>query len=478
METAFDVVVVGAGPGGMAAAVGAADAGARVLVVEALAEIGGNAIWSTGYLAFTGFAMQDEAGVVDSEERFLDDARREVELQRERYGIIWDEALTRRFITLSGDTFRFLRRYGVEFNRFIRRPLQHTADRMVDLSDTFSLQRAFEQAFTERGVSVRLQTRVERLRTEGGRVAGVDAHGPDGAIELAASRGVVLTTGGYQAGVEVRRRYQPEHLATTPYLGVPTCRGDGHRMGQAVGADLINMTMVQPLVIVASALVEDSIAVNADGRRFHDEAGPYDDRVAALLAQRDRLAYYVFDDHTARQKRHLLDQMPEPGTSAATITELAATIGCAGAALEETVATWNALVVSTADRDPDFGRVVMPAERHAITAPPYHAVRMVLGVNFPAGGFRTTDHMAVLDVFGRPIPGLWAAGDTVGGVNPCLGLGGIHISSAMTLGFVAGAAAARGVVGEPTQLAEVSEPLPPRAMTRMAIVDSAELAGP
>ncbi len=157
---------------------------------------------------------------------------------------------------------------------------------------------------------------------------------------------------------------------------------------------------------------------------------------------------------------------------------MAATIGCAAAALENTIDTWNACVASSADRDPDFGRVVMPADRHAIMTPPYHAARMVLGVNFPAGGFRTTDRMAVLDVFARPIPGLWAAGDTVGGVNPCLGLGGIHISSAMTLGFVAGAAAATGVVGEPTRLPEAAEPLPPRAMTTMAIVDTDETAAP
>ena len=477
MDTTFDVVVVGAGPGGMAAAVAAADEGARVVLIEALDEIGGNAIWSTGYMAFTGFEMQAASGIDDSEERFLDDARREVELQRERYGIVWDEELTRQFIARSGDTYRFLTRHGVEFRRFIQRPLQHTADRMVDLVDTFSLQRAFGQALAERAVTIELRTRARRLRTDGGRVTGVETDAPTGAVYFGATRGVVLTSGGYQAGVDMRRRYQPEHLATTPYLGVATCRGDGHRMGQAVGADLVNMTMVQPLVIVASALVEDSIAVNLDGRRFHDEAGPYDDRVAALLEQRDRRAFYVFDDDTARQRQHVFDQMPEAGVSAATIEELAATIGCPPSVLRETVVAWNELLRSKAERDPAFGRVVLPADRRGIRVPPFHAARMVLGVNFPSGGFRTTDRMAVVDVFGEPIGGLWAAGDTVGGVNPCLGLGGIHISSAMTLGFVAGRAVATGEVGRVHPLPPVSEPPPPRAPTRMAIVDVATSAG-
>jgi predicted oxidoreductase len=96
---------------------------------------------------------------------------------------------------------------------------------------------------------------------------------------------------------------------------------------------------------------------------------------------------------------------------------------------------------------------------------------MVIGVNFPAGGFRTTSELAVVDVDGAPIPGLWAAGDTVAGVNPCLGLGGIHICSALTLGFVAGAAAAAGRTGDVRPLPRLEEPPPPRATTRMAIVE-------
>ena len=279
----FDVVVVGAGPAGMAAAVAAAESGARVVVLEALDEIDGNAIWSTGYLAFSGFDMQHRAGVSDSVERFFDDAAAEVARQRERYGIVWDEVLTRRFIEGSADTYRYRREHGVAFNRFIERPHQRTAHRMVDLADTFSLQRAFVAAFADCGVEVRHRHRGRRLVVADGIVTGIDVETPDGPSRFHA-RAVVLATGGYQAGIELRRRYQPEHLATTPYLGVPTCRGDGHVMGQAVGGDLINMTMVQPLVIVGSALVEDSIAVNSAGVRFHDGAA----EVPALPLARSR----------------------------------------------------------------------------------------------------------------------------------------------------------------------------------------------
>ena len=210
----------------------------------------------------------------------VSDARAEVERQRELYGIVWDEALTRLYAARSAAVYRFLRKYGVSFERLIERPLQHTVHRMAKLDDTFALRPAYQKAFDERGVTVHLQTRGTQLVTEAGRVTGILAEDAKGIRRhYAARRGVVLTTGGYQAGAKLRRRYQPEHLALTPYLGVSTCRGDGHLMGQSVGGDLINMTMVQPLVMVASSFVEDAIAVNLSGERFHDEAGPYDDRV-------------------------------------------------------------------------------------------------------------------------------------------------------------------------------------------------------
>ena len=93
---------------------------------------GGNAIWSTGYLAFCDFAMQHEAGISDSVDAFLADAAAEVDRQRDRYGIVWDRELTRLYAERSSATFDFLRRYGVTFERFIRRPQQHTIDRMVE----------------------------------------------------------------------------------------------------------------------------------------------------------------------------------------------------------------------------------------------------------------------------------------------------------------------------------------------------------
>ena len=290
------------------------------------------------------------------------------------------------------------------------------------------------------------------------------AGAPAGGV-VHADRAVILAAGGYQANHALRSRYQPGYLAGTPYLGVDTDRGDGHLMGQAVGGDLINMTMIPPLVMVASALVEDSIAVDASGRRFHDEAGPYDERVAALEGVAERRAFYVFDNRVYRLRRDLVEQMPEPAVSAATVEELAGLIGCPPATLAGTVTDWNATVTSEADRDPAYGRVVFGSPRVGVTQPPLWASPMVVGINFPAGGFRVSLDCEVFDVFGNVIPGLFAVGDCVGGIAPAIGLGGVKISSAVTLGRIAGRVAAgdRRTAGDPAASPAPGSPADPTA---------------
>lgn len=437
-----DVVVAGGGPGGCAAALEGARAGASVILLEALDSVGGNAARSTGYMAFADFAAQHDAGISDSPEAYLADMVAEAALQEERYGVIFDTELARLYAEQSADAYRFLVDLGFGFGRFVPRPRQHTIDRMMDVAEVAMFRSLFAAALTEAGVDVRRGVRARRLTTRPGRVTGVVAEPPGEVIE--ANGGVVLAAGGYQANHALRARYQPRYMASTPYLGVDSDQGDGHLMGQAVGGDLINMTMIPPLVMVASALAEDSIAVDSSGRRFHDEAGPYDERVAALEATDGRRAFYVFDDRVHRARRDLVGQMPEPAVSAAGPEELAELIGCPPAALAATIAEWNATVSSGTDRDPAFGRVVFGATRLGISQPPLWASPMVVGVNFPAGGFRVSLDCEVIDVFGDVIPGLFAVGDCVGGIAPAIGLGGVKISSAVTLGRIAGRVAAGG----------------------------------
>ncbi len=440
MET-FDVVVVGGGPGGAASALAAARSGASVVLLEADKQLGGNAARSTGYVAFADFDMQADNGTGDSPEQYLADMKAEIDRQKHRYGLIFDVDLARRYAEDSAETYRELIELGFRFDRFLPRPVQHTVDRMVSVADTAMFTECFASALAEAGVEVRYKTRALRLLKDGDRVSGVAS---DTRRRFGAANGVILAAGGYQANSDLRSRFQPEAKASTPYLGSELCRGDGHLMGLAVGGDLINMTMIPPLVMVGSALVEDAIAVNHEGLRFHDEAGPYDDRVAALEAQPDQQAWYVFDNRIAQEKAQLVAEMPESAVSGADAAELSAAIGCEANSLSQTLGRWNHTVQSGTDRDPEFGRVIFGEPRTGIVEPPLWAAPMVVGINFPAGGFRVNADMRVLDVFGDAIPGLYAVGDCVGGVSPAIGLGGVKITAALTLGRVAGQVVANG----------------------------------
>ncbi|SHK53084.1 fumarate reductase flavoprotein subunit [Pseudonocardia thermophila] len=467
-----DVVVLGTGPAGMAAVSAAAAEGVEVVAVEPMQHIGGNAVWSTGYLAFVGSQMQADQGIVDDVETFVQDARRMVDLAKDQFGVIWDEDIVRLFARESAETYRILTDRGVRFTRFIPRPKQHSIDRMAAIEDTWMLARAFQPDFERPNVKALYGHLGKRLTTQDGRVTGVVVAPVDGGepFTVTARSAVVLASGGYQSNPALRQRYQPEFIARGPYLGIDTCRGDGHLMGQAIGGDLINMTFVPPLVIVSSSVVEDAIAVNTAGVRFHDEAGPYEERVKRLHEQPQRRAFYVMDHVVATEKATLLSQMPEPPVQAGTLPELAELIGVPADALVATVERWNAFLASDATVDPDFGRVVLPPGRRRCATGPFTAVPMIEGINFCSGGFTTTTDMQVVDVFGDAIRGLFAAGDCAGGLNPVADLGGIHICGGLTLGRIAGRAAARGVHDPNRKPGVQGHSLPSMLDTRIALV--------
>jgi succinate dehydrogenase/fumarate reductase flavoprotein subunit len=410
-----EIAVVGAGPSGMAAAFAATRAGADVLVVERAGNVGGNAVFSTGWVALVGTAAQREGGVDDSVERFLDDAAAELERERVNFPIYYDEALTRRYAEESPRAYEFLLELGMKFARLVPRPKQHSVDRLHAI-DTAA---ALETRLAKVPCQVKLKTGAERLLVVDGRIAGVRVVDETTweTTDVLADRGVILAAGGFQANPALRQRAQPGELHRAPYMGLNTCQGDGHLMGDAVGGDLVNMTVVPLVVRAQSGLIEDCIAVNRAGVRFSDEAGPYAERLAVLQEQEGGIGYYVTDDLTYRRRADIIELMPVEPVRAATLGKLAEQIGCPADALVASVERWNDFLASDADPDPDFGRVVLPEGRRPISEPPFLALQMVPGILFPGGGFRTTLDMQVVNCFDEPIPGLYAVGDCAGGVK-------------------------------------------------------------
>lgn len=435
-----DVAVLGAGPSGCSAGVEAVRAGAGVIIVEATGELGGNGAFSTGYMAFANSELQRRQGIVDSADLLVDDMVREVELQRSAgYEPAFSLELAHRYASESASAYEFLVSLGFEFGRFIPRPRVHTVDRLLALKSPAQFRELFTLACDGLGIKTMLRHRATQLIMSDGRVAGVVVKRSDGdEVELRAAKGVIVATGGFQANRDMRSRYRPQMNVTLPYKGIDTAYGDGQRMLEAVGCELVNMEMIVEQVQAASRFVEDCIAVNEAGNRFHDETGPYLERRTKLSEQLGGIGYYVFDERAAQRHAQLIAEMPGPPKQFASVSEVARGIGCVSSELEQTISGWNALVESTATRDPDFGRVVFPDPRVGFRGPPFFVIRMGLGVMPTVGGARVTTNLKALHADGAVIPGVFAVGDSMGLLNPAAGLGGIHLGSGVTLGRAAG----------------------------------------
>lgn len=441
-----DLAVLGAGPSGLTAAHTAALAGAEVMIIDATGTLGGNGAFSSGYMAFADTSLQREHLIDDSPELFLHDMIDEAGRKRADFDPHFNLLVARRFAERSAEAFDYLCGLGFSFGRFVPRPNQHSVSRMLSLRDATEFNTVFGKVIEAAKIRTMFWSRARDLLSEGGVIRGARVSGPSGQdFEVRAERTIVCT-GGYQASAELRARYQPRFDSHSPYQGLDTIVGDGQMMIERAGGELVNMHVVPELVKISSRLVEECIAVNESGRRFCDEAGPYSERVAALRRQAGGMGYFLFDEITRQRLPQLIADLPGTARQASTIAGVARLIGAPADVLESTVARWNSVVESGADRDPEFGRVVFPDPRAGIRRAPFSVVRMKIGTDISAGGGLVSPDLQVLRADGSPVPNLYAAGDCCGAVNAAAGLGGIHLASAVTLARVA----AQAAVGAPS----------------------------
>ena len=194
--------------------------------------------------------------------------------------------------------------------------------------------------------------------------------------------------------------------------------------------------MIPPIVAVAWALTDEAIAVNSHGHRFHDEAGSYQYRIEMLQKQSGHSAHYIFDNTTAVNKKHYVNQLGGKVFQADSLEKLAAQIELPASELVNTPKKWNDFIVSGQKVEPSTKRVDF-APRD-ISDPPFFASQMILGMSLICGGLRTILSMQVIDIFGQPIPDLFAVGDVAGGFTPTAEMGGTHLGDAFVHGWRAG----------------------------------------
>lgn len=279
-----------------------------------------------------------------------------------------------------------------------------------------------------------------------GRVTGAVVDHDGSPVRVGTRRGVLLASGGFEQNADMRSEYGvPGNAADT--MGGPGNTGAAHLAAMAVGADVDLMDqawwspgMTHPDGRSAFALwLTGGIFVNQDGQRFVNESAPYDRIGREVIRQLDdgstALPFWmIYDDQEGEvppvkaTNVSMVDtaHYREAGLwhSADTLAELAEAIGVPAAALEATIERYNKL--AAAGVDDDFNRGGEAYDRAftggesplvAVDTPPYHAAAFGLSDLGTKGGLRTDTHARVLSVEGTPIPGLYAAGNTMAAVS-------------------------------------------------------------
>jgi fumarate reductase flavoprotein subunit len=455
----YDVIVVGAGGAGLAAAATAARAGARVLSVEAGDRTGGSTALSGGVFYAAGTAVQRGRGIHDD----TPDAMFHYYMTLNQYKL--EAALVRRLCDDAPAALAWLIELGVRF------PVENLYVAGVDKiarghraeGHGLEIATALEGICNRLGVDVVLRTRVSELVIEHGRVAGIRVEG-----EPLRAGAVVLATGGFGANAELLARLYPDaavHGDLTWYIGSPHARGDGLAMGITAGGEICGHN--RGLLLVTPGFARDLevylpgwlVYVNRDGRRFVDETIEYSVLAAVLRQQIGGECFAIFDE-AARSTARSHPARPAPNWTAdrlaelvdagrilraGTLEELAERIGVRAGALVTTIENYNG--DCRAGRDASFFKgadMLRP-----VATPPFHAVRIRPAiVCWTGAGLRIDRDAHVLDRSDRPIPGLFAAGETTGGMfGECYAAGGASIANAIVFGRVAGAGAAACAAG-------------------------------
>ncbi len=442
-----EVVVVGGGGAGLTAAITAAEAGAKVVIVEKMPRLGGNTLICGAYM--NAFLEEDyeAAGLAD---QF--DVDYFIDYTYEGGNGDGDLALIRTLIENSDDAYRWLRDdLGVGFYdwgaSFGHMPLEINGIGFI---------KPMIERVHNLGIEYYLDAKVDSILKDGNKVTGVTAVCADGTLTVNASKAVILASGGLGANLnlvhQLDNRYDDIHVSTNQ-VGAT---GDGFALAEAAGAALVNLESVQavPFAYPGTGEVDygldtvNTIFVNAEGKRFMEEESKRDVAVAAIQAQTSDVYYSIGDakDWPSRDTINgfnytlgtILDR--GRGIKADSLEELAKLIHVDAETLIKTVEEYNAMV--EAGEDTRFNRTDM-ATRQKIDTAPYYAGPRTIAIHYANGGVKINPAAEVIGTDGCVIENFFAAGEVTGGVMGTNRMGGNGVADAITFGRIAGESAAK-----------------------------------
>ena len=447
VELTCDVVVVGAGGAGLTASVLATQQGQDVILLEKMSFVGGNSLRAEGGMNAADTKVEAELGITDSTvDNFVEDTLRlghdlaDPELVRtlaenSAEAVDWlysIDAPLPEVVATGGTTHKYLHKPegGLPVGEYLVEKLKVQTEKL--------------------GIDVRVNTKATEILMEDGRAVGVKAEDAEHNYIIHA-KSVVLTTGGFGANFDLMASYDESlrNAVTTNHSGAT---GDGIAMAQAVGADTVDMEQIQlhPTVIQQDGtLVSESvrshgaIIVNTEGKRFVNDLAGRDVVSQAELKQPDGYCFIIFDQHLVDEVA-LTQKFIDRGFTITgdTYEELAKNMGLEGDAVQnfvDTMNTWNESVAK--GEDAEFGRNNgMDAD---LSTAPFYAIKIAPGIHHTMGGIKINSNAEVIDTNGNVIPGLFAAGETTGGIHGGNRVGGNAVCDFIVFGRIAGQSASK-----------------------------------
>ena len=487
----WDVIVVGAGNAATCAALSARELGASVLMLEKAPfdERGGNSLFTAGGFRFVHDGLDDlrtdilddlTQGEVDqigalpphSKQKYVDDIMRVTE-------DLADEELAEILAGQSRDTMRWMRKHKIRFiPMFGRQSFKidgkhhfYGGVNIEAIGGGWGLVDQLMQAAERAKIEIRYETALTGLiQDQKGRVVGVRAKGPDGFEDIAA-KSVVLACGGFQANPEMRVRYLGPGWELCRVRGTRYNTGDGINAALAIGAQpfggwstchAVQWDISAPPFgdrVVLDNYQKHSypigIVVNLDGERFLDEGADMRNYTYAkygreVMKQPKRAAVQIFDAKTIANVRDEYRIKQVTKAEANTIEELAEALEIDVEGLKKTIAEFNA-ACQPGDYNPSIldgvgTKGIKPPKSNwalPIDTPPYSGFVVTCGITFTFGGLKINSQGNVLDLVDKPIPGLFAAGELVGGLFYQNYPGGTGLMNGAVFGRLSGASAGR-----------------------------------
>ncbi|AFZ69576.1 FAD-dependent tricarballylate dehydrogenase TcuA [Deinococcus peraridilitoris] len=487
----YDSIVVGAGNAALCAAIAARLQGARVLVLERgpLHKRGGNSYFTDGAIRFAYNDLSDIRQVIP---RIDDEEADKIVMpgyaEDDYYGDLMrvtgsqsDPALARQLVSRSLDTIKWMHQQGVVFDliydnqSFLKDGKHHFWGGLPVKTDGKGIgliQRLNERA-EELDIDVWYDTRAVQLVTKDDRIAGVIVQQGDDQRTIPATS-VILASGSFEANKELRAQHIGAEWNAAIVRGSEYNTGDGIRMAVEVGAQRYGEysgchaigtdagapkvgDFTKPGDIYKKHSYPLGIMLNRDGLRFVDEGADFRNYTYAkygreILKQPGHVAYQIFDAQVRPMLRKEYNLEEATLYQADTLEELVAQLDVDKAQFLKTIQEYN-----TAVQDGDYNPTIKDAKgTSGITPPktnwaqrieqgPFYAFPVTCGITFAFGGIKASTSGEVLDAEDQPIPGLFAAGEMIGGIFYQNYPGGSGLMSGAVFGKLAGESAARYV---------------------------------